>query len=182
VRVILCAALLLGAGCSRRDAVPQMDAGAPAPPTASVAPPPEKLPSAATATHARAYFFNRRSIDCLGIVDEHDKLCASIEQPGVSLSDAQIRRALAAAREPPPSVDMEPWCFDPHHGIILYDANDAPVAAISVCFECQRESLWPRRRGEPLDPALPRAAEAAFRRLFCDDLGLSPCAPPPRTR
>jgi hypothetical protein len=183
VRAILYAVLLqgLGVGCSRHEAVHRTDAGGPPPVAAPVVPrPPPRLSEAALATHARAFFLNRRDVECLTIVDNDGKLCASVEQPGVPLSDAQIQRAVAAAREPPPpGLDTAPWCFEPHHGVVFYDARDEPVAAISVCFECQRESLWPRH-GESIDPPISREAEDAFRRLLCDDLALLPCTPPLR--
>lgn len=33
-------------------------------------------------------------------------------------------------------------CYMPRHGIIYYDENNIPVASLSVCFECDRISLW----------------------------------------
>lgn len=33
-------------------------------------------------------------------------------------------------------------CYMPRHGIIYYDENNMPVASLSVCFECDRISLW----------------------------------------
>jgi len=34
-------------------------------------------------------------------------------------------------------------CFIPRHGIIYFDQNHAPVASISICFECEKISLFP---------------------------------------
>lgn len=33
-------------------------------------------------------------------------------------------------------------CFMPRHGIIYYDENDHPVASLSICFECEKISVW----------------------------------------
>ena len=85
-----------------------------------------------------------------------------------------MERAVAAFDAPPPDPDMAPWCFEPHHGILFYDDEEKLVAAVSVCFECQRALGWaPTRRG---DAVLSASALQVFRDLFCGELGLDPCA------
>ena len=34
-------------------------------------------------------------------------------------------------------------CFTPRHGIVYFDKDDEPVASISICFECEKISLFP---------------------------------------
>ena len=36
-------------------------------------------------------------------------------------------------------------CFLPRHGIIFFDDAHRPVASISICFECQKIDLYPKR-------------------------------------
>ncbi len=33
-------------------------------------------------------------------------------------------------------------CYMPRHGIIYYDSNHNPVASLSICFECEKISVW----------------------------------------
>lgn len=33
-------------------------------------------------------------------------------------------------------------CYMPRHGIIYYDSNHQPVASLSICFECDKISVW----------------------------------------
>jgi hypothetical protein len=33
-------------------------------------------------------------------------------------------------------------CYLPRHGIIYFDSSNKPVASISICFECDRISIW----------------------------------------
>jgi hypothetical protein len=35
-------------------------------------------------------------------------------------------------------------CFMPRHGIIYYDSEHLPVASLSICFECDKISVWSR--------------------------------------
>lgn len=35
-------------------------------------------------------------------------------------------------------------CFMPRHGIIYYDSEHQPVASLSICFECDKISVWSR--------------------------------------
>ena len=67
---------------------------------------------------------------------------------------------------------------DPHHGIVFYDAANAPVSAITVCFECERQAGWPQPVVASLPEKMPHmspAARAAYRELLCGDLGLPLC-------
>jgi hypothetical protein len=34
-------------------------------------------------------------------------------------------------------------CFTPRHGVIYFNEDDVPVASISICFECEKISLFP---------------------------------------
>lgn len=45
-------------------------------------------------------------------------------------------------------------CFDPHHLFVFYDYDGHPVAAIAVCFSCNRVKMSPKvqGRGTPADP------------------------------
>lgn len=144
------------------------EAGAPADPTGGV-----------KYAGAKAFVFNRdwrHKGFCMSILDEKGALCSSAEPPGVTLSRPQIEAALAAFAEPTPEPDMAPFCFEPHHGIVLYDEAGQPVFAMSVCFECERSLKWPLRPGPGFDtPALRRSALLRFEALLCGELGLKPC-------
>lgn len=176
---VIALAASLAARCDDRRPSRGADAGvaASAKPSAaaSAAPPGPAPPKFA---RARAYFFNREKTVCESILDERGALCVSAEKPGVALSEEQIRYALAAFATPHPGVDMAAWCFDPHHGIVLYDDADKPVGAMSICFECGRKGRWPALPGRERDyPPLDRASHEVFRAIFCDELELGPCAP-----
>ena len=34
-------------------------------------------------------------------------------------------------------------CFIPRHGLIYFNDKDEPIASISICFECEKMSLYP---------------------------------------
>lgn len=95
--------------------------------------------------------------------------------PGVALTPEQLARARAAFDAPPPKLDMAPWCFEPHHGIVLYDDAERPVAAIDVCFECERQGAGPAIPGKHDFKPVTLETLAAYRTLFCDELHLLPC-------
>jgi hypothetical protein len=182
-RASACALVLAAATCAlacgrpRSEQTRRKDV---APPRASsVAPaPPRPTPTLPTGfRHARAFVFNRdpKAKLCESILAADGSLCRSAKVPGVALSGEQVERAIAAFGAPPPDLDTAPWCFEPHHGVVLYDDADRPIAGMSICFECQRAALWPLPRG--LDPqALSPSSERAFRRLLCEELGLSACS------
>ena len=37
-------------------------------------------------------------------------------------------------------------CYMPRHGIIYYDANHEPVLSLSICFECDKISIWSKEK------------------------------------
>ena len=46
-------------------------------------------------------------------------------------------------------VDELNWglskCYMPRHGIIYFNKKDEPVASLSICFECDKISVWSKR-------------------------------------
>ncbi|MEZ4307631.1 MAG: hypothetical protein R3F14_06245 [Polyangiaceae bacterium] len=127
---------------------------------------------------ARAYVFNRdpKVRPCDAIVREDGTLCPSAQLPGTLLSEEQAAHVIAVFEGPPRGLDTAPWCFDPHHGVVLYDDADVAVAAMSICFERERQDLWLREghagaRGTPLSVR----ALTEFDKVFCGELGMTPC-------
>lgn len=170
-------------GCSRPDATPQEGGPTTGPSAVTAAPSMPRTRSTLPAdfTHARAFVFNRDPLvpPCSSILGEDGSVCRSARLPGVALSQEQMERAVAAFTEAPRDPDTAPWCFEPHHGIVLYDEAGAPVAAMSVCFECERRSLWvPKARSDHGYAPLSLHAQREFHRLLCEELQLTPCVEP----
>ncbi len=130
--------------------------------------------------YARAFEFNRGAGTgefCFSIVDRNGRLCPSAKRPGIGLSYKQADLALEAFAEPTMPEATGAWCFEPHHAVVFYNVKDQPIAAMSVCFECDRRNGW--HPGQHVGEGPPMATEAVqmFRRLFCTELELEPCGP-----
>lgn len=72
--------------------------------------------------------------------------------PGADLTAAQLARAADILRLAP---DPSAWrkrpsisCFEPHPAVVFFDARDAPVGEIDVCFGCGNFTLTNVRDGE----------------------------------
>jgi hypothetical protein len=102
-------------------------------------------------------------------------LCPSASFPGKMLSDAQRDELVTALRKPPVPGDpmIHARCiFNPHHAFVFFDADDAPVAELDVCFSCGQVSSWPYK-----PPGLDTRAMWNAVGSLCRDLALSVCSP-----
>lgn len=59
-----------------------------------------------------------------------------------ALNAEQVNRLLHAVVTPD-EVDFLGACYDPHHVFVFYSDQDAPVAAIEVCFGCKQIDTAP---------------------------------------
>jgi hypothetical protein len=70
--------------------------------------------------------------------------------PGVlaekKLNDRQSQIAYQLASIPPKDNEEENWqakCFEPHHALVFYNAEDEVVAYSSICFMCNQTNIFP---------------------------------------
>jgi hypothetical protein len=107
-------------------------------------------------------------------------ICSGAAYPGSTLTDAQTARAAEILRSSATSWSARPraQCFEPHHAIVLFDEQEAPVAELTVCFECNSFRVTPG----PLDEAEATESEAAFFADTCRDLHVGACPPPGASR
>ena len=165
---VIAAAMPLLASC--RD--PPAHNRAPAPVVSNTSrsvaePPPSRIDS--RIVQAKAFEFNYSEPECYLILREDHTLCPSAVHAGKVLSRAQMENALAAHAEPEFSPATAPWCWNPHYGIVFYDAADHPVSAISVCFDCERQAAWPQtvaHVGQLRTPHMSPTASAAYHNLL----------------
>ena len=58
------------------------------------------------------------------------------------LDNEQVSQLLGAVLEPQNAVGPA-FCFSPHHIFVFYGVDQAPVAAIEICFGCMNLRAWP---------------------------------------
>lgn len=104
------------------------------------------------------------------------------------ISPAQMKAAVDLINDTKGGVVVSKCAF-PRHAIVLFDADDVPIASINVCFQCGDILIWPHWTKPPhdwekLENNMMRNAEVRMRRydiafpkwkkLFRDKLGFGP--------
>ena len=131
----------------------------PDPPT-SFAPIPDRRPGGFPGlafASARAFAFNldvQERPPCLAPLDERGERCVSVHGEGVELNEVQLKTLMVLLGDRATYGDDEGKCFIPRHGVVFYDAAGAPVAWVSICFECNHLRSAPelpaQRRADPM--------------------------------
>ena len=68
---------------------------------------------------------------------------------GVTLNQMQEEKFFEIANNLLPDCDSTPeFCYDPHHGIVIYDSLGFAIASATICFECSIIKYYP---ANPLD-------------------------------
>lgn len=108
------------------------------------------------------------------------------------ITAAQMKVAVDLVKDTKGGVEVSKCPF-PRHAIVLFDADNTPVASINVCFQCGDILVWPDWTGvEPnwekmtekqqkemmmkaeAQMALYKVAFPKWKKLFRDDLGFGP--------
>ncbi len=69
---------------------------------------------------------------------------------GVSLSQEQTKRLMAAITIPQPKSQRTP-CYVPHHAFVFYNAEGQPIAHLEICFTCNKFRAFPGGLPEYVD-------------------------------
>ena len=78
---------------------------------------------------------------------KNDKLDSTIIQPGKSLTAEQVETVIKLSNENTNLLELGlSSCFLPHHAIVFFDANEKPVAYISICFMCDAARFFPAKK------------------------------------
>lgn len=93
-----------------------------------------------TYAQVKIYVYNLHKLYAIGegstsIIMEKDSINPDVANPdGLLLTPAQVKRLIPMLNYS--SQPIIKRCFDPHHGIVFYDANGKPVHFASVCISC----------------------------------------------
>ncbi len=104
----------------------------------------------------KAYIYNCDSInyDSLLIINNGHLKSDVMPVYGKILNAAQINQVIAFINsEPEINNPKETFCFIPHHGIVFFNADGKPIAALSICFNCDNMFVYPDAniKGKSLD-------------------------------
>ncbi len=107
-------------------------------------------------TTVKAYLYNCDSInyDSLLIIINGDLNSGVIPDSGKVLNIIQINQLIAFITSEPDNNNLkETFCFIPHHGIVFFNSDGKPVAALSICFNCDNMQVYPaaNTKGKSLD-------------------------------
>mgnify|MGYP000935188333 CR=1 FL=1 len=116
--------------------------------------------------------------ECYTPLDPDGTLCRTVRRPGVELSGEQAKQLVKLLAQPS-TYGGGSACFLPHHGFVFYDANETPVAVLSVCFLCDMARSSPaipqsKGGGEGTGFGITEKGRDALRGL-CNELGLPKC-------
>lgn len=97
-------------------------------------------------TYAKLYFFNL-NLNQPNLMDfriyEHGEYAASKIGQGFTLSDEFHQKVLMTLKNGIDELSIGlAKCYMPRHGIIYYNEQHEPVASLSICFECDKISIW----------------------------------------
>lgn len=97
-------------------------------------------------SYAKLYFFNLE-LDQPGhmdyrIYDQGEYAASKIGNGFLLSSDFHSKITIALKKGIDELITGLSKCFMPRHGIIYYDQNHLPVASLSICFECDKISVW----------------------------------------
>ena len=68
---------------------------------------------------------------------------------GETIKQAQLKALHRAVNRDPDILLMGlAKCFIPRHGVVYFDQEDQPVAALSICFQCQGMRFFPEPKDE----------------------------------
>lgn len=133
-------------------------------------------------SYAKAYTYNFADspANILEVVDAKGTWNTRLRSEQL-ISDAQTVRAAALVGQTQGTFETTK-CTVPRHAVVLFDRNDKPVAAASVCFDCEGILVWPDydrpedyyHKPDTYDKALVKfeAALEQWRGLFGTELGL----------
>ncbi|HSO34067.1 MAG TPA: hypothetical protein VLT33_16145 [Labilithrix sp.] len=132
--------------------------------------------------HARMFAFNYGGQCDDKVVEKNGTICDGAVYPGADLTPEQSARAAEIVRRAP---DPASWrarpsvqCFEPHHAVVLFDAQDVPVAEVDVCFECGNFTVT----SAPDDEGAMTDEEGTFFAETCRAQKVGGCPPPGRYR
>lgn len=104
----------------------------------------------------KAYLYDCDSInyDSLLIINNGRLTAEIMPDSGKVLNATQINQVIVFINsEPEVSNPKETFCFIPHHGIVFFNADGKPIAALSICFNCDKMHIYPEAnlKGKSLD-------------------------------
>lgn len=94
------------------------------------------------------------------------KLDTSVIQPGATLTQEQLDRVLKLSNENTNLLEIGlASCYLPHHAFVFFDANDKPVAWISICFMCDAARFFPNKKLNEKEVSNPKKEKAVLDQL-----------------
>ncbi|MFI5205152.1 MAG: hypothetical protein ACHQF2_11705, partial [Flavobacteriales bacterium] len=97
---------------------------------------------------------------------KENKLDTTIIQPGATLTPEQVNQVLKVSNENTNLLELGlSSCFLPHHAIVFFDANEKPVAYISICFMCDAARFYPYKKLNEKEVSNPKKEKVVLDQL-----------------